>query len=119
MMWDLRGNDTAYNRPRSPNPRFPVPSPGIPTMRELHQSRDAFPRPFEPLGLPNGSDPRSAAPNMYTRARSPSRTRGQPPPIPHATRPPPSPHVSLPGPAHPLMSQPSRPPPRPPPMPIP
>jgi hypothetical protein len=57
--------------------------------------------------------------SMYTRARSPSRTRGQPPPIPHATRPPPSPHVSLPGPAHPLMSQPSRPPPRPPPMPIP
>ncbi|KAG1718658.1 caspase domain-containing protein [Suillus lakei] len=105
MMWDLRGNDAAQDRRRSPNPRFPMPS-------ELHRSHDPLPRPFVPLGLPNV--PRSASPNMHSHGNLPSlihedfptRGRAPPPPIPHATRPPPSPYMSLP----PL---------RPPPMPVP
>ncbi|KAG2030794.1 hypothetical protein BDR03DRAFT_974117, partial [Suillus americanus] len=79
MMWDLRGNDAFQDRRRSPNPSFPMPSPGIqperyPTVcmmqqvvadkndyhRDLHRSHDPFPRPFEPLGLPNA--PRSVSP---------------------------------------------------------
>ncbi|KAG2134187.1 caspase domain-containing protein, partial [Suillus bovinus] len=110
MMWDLRGNDAAqdYQR-RSPNPRFPMPSPGIPPVRELRRSHDPFPKPFEPLGLPNV--PRSA---MYSHENLPSlihegfpsRARAPPPPIPHATRPPLSPYMPLPPPPHPLMSRP-------------
>ncbi|KAG2095488.1 caspase domain-containing protein [Suillus discolor] len=123
MMWDLRGNDAAQDRRRSPNPRFPMPSPGIPPAAELHRSHDPFPKPFVPLGLPEV--PRSASPNprMYSRENLPSlihegfpsRGRPHPPPIPHATRPPPSPYMSRP-PPHPLMSRRSTPPP---PMPVP
>ncbi|KAG1795887.1 caspase domain-containing protein [Suillus variegatus] len=83
MMWDLRGNDAAQDRRRSPNPRFPMPS---------MYSRENLP---------------SLIHEGYS-----SRGRPPPPPIPHATRPPPSPYMSRP-PPHPLMSRRSTPPPMP------
>ncbi|KAG1854414.1 caspase domain-containing protein, partial [Suillus subalutaceus] len=75
MMWDLRGNDAAQDRRRSPNPRFPMPS------MFSHEN-----------------------PPSLIQEGFPSRARAPPPPIPHATRPPPSPYMSLP-PPHPLMSR--------------
>ncbi|KAG2032335.1 hypothetical protein BDR03DRAFT_970288, partial [Suillus americanus] len=67
---DLRGNDATQDRQRSSNPRFPMPSSGIPPVsryrhqndhhRDLHRSHEPFPRPFEPLGLLNA--PRSVSP---------------------------------------------------------
>ncbi|KAH7884201.1 caspase domain-containing protein, partial [Phlebopus sp. FC_14] len=76
MMWDFTGNAAAQNRPRSPNPPFPIP-----TYQPFHfgsQPHPSYPTPFAPLGLPSAPTTRQPSPKSSYK----TFPRSVPPPLP-------------------------------------